>query len=166
VYRYHRTITGINNSLIPVASGITAASYSISGMDSGVYYIVVVAINATGQTMSPCIVVTVQRSSGDTTTIIVASICAAGVAGIGAVLVTRKRKAGRRNAPPSSSNESRPPAMATDAAPGVSSQAPQKSLEKKPATATGQAASAGKAGLEPTGSKPPAKKLTKKQGTS
>jgi len=60
VYRYSSYITEINGSLTLLGDGITDLSLALSGYTDGTYYFIAVAHNAYGNTLSNCIVVTVQ----------------------------------------------------------------------------------------------------------
>jgi len=62
VYRATSTITSVA-SLMPIATGLTTTTYSDNGLENGVYYFVVVAINAIGASpISNCVNVTVSLS--------------------------------------------------------------------------------------------------------
>ncbi|MBY9016408.1 MAG: DUF285 domain-containing protein [Candidatus Lokiarchaeota archaeon] len=61
VYRHSSYITEINGSVTLLADEITDFSLSCSAYSSGTYYFIVVAHNNDGDTLSNCIIVTVER---------------------------------------------------------------------------------------------------------
>jgi len=66
-YTYNQSITEINGSITKVDSGITEFYYTISGLNSNSYFYVVLARNITGNTMSNCIRIEVDRNPGSFT---------------------------------------------------------------------------------------------------
>ncbi|MFX1597007.1 MAG: hypothetical protein ACFFBK_13195, partial [Promethearchaeota archaeon] len=60
VYEYSGYITVINGTLTRLADHITDLSLALTGYSNGTYYFIVVAHNAVGDTLSNCIVVTVE----------------------------------------------------------------------------------------------------------
>jgi branched-chain amino acid transport system substrate-binding protein len=61
IYIYNQFITEINNSINNLAYQTAISPFPVFGLLNGIYYYIAVAYNGSGQTMSNCIKVTVQR---------------------------------------------------------------------------------------------------------
>jgi len=82
VFRYHKKITSINESLILIYNQTTATSFHVTGLSNRKYYFAVAAYNKMGYTLSNSVYISVQ-SPPDLTIIFIVSISAVvGVASI------------------------------------------------------------------------------------
>lgn len=62
VFRYHKKITSINESLTLISDQTTATSYYVTGLPNGKYYFAVAAYNEMGYTLSNWVEIVVQIS--------------------------------------------------------------------------------------------------------
>nr|MDO8109157.1 fibronectin type III domain-containing protein [Candidatus Sigynarchaeota archaeon] len=94
VYVYGSYITQINGSLTNVTDSLTSTTFDISGLNSSMYYYIVIAHNQAGQTVSNCIVITVLRATNPAIGTILSGYVtlACVVLGIGALAIITCRK--------------------------------------------------------------------------
>ena len=59
VYKYHKVITEINESVILLQEGVTNNTYSISSLTNGTYYFKIAAFNKHGKSYSNCLKINV-----------------------------------------------------------------------------------------------------------
>jgi multiple sugar transport system substrate-binding protein len=70
LYKYHNFITDINQSLTLLANQDAPSPYSITGLDNGTYYYIVVAYNNYGVRLSNCISIVVEINEQNVGTIL------------------------------------------------------------------------------------------------